>query len=94
MTGGPTSLGFSIEECVAAWRKFMGGSGEVTEMEKKKKRIDMGVSKNRGTPKWMVYNGKHPVKMDDLGVPLFSETSISIRTELLFFFEKPQDNRI
>ena len=33
-----------------------------------------GVSKNRGTPKWMVYNG-NPIKMDDLGVPLFSETS-------------------
>ena len=29
-----------------------------------------GVSKNSGTPKWMVYN----VKMDDLGVPLFLET--------------------
>ena len=26
----------------------------------------LGVSKNRGTPKWMVYN---PIKMDDLGVP-------------------------
>ena len=33
----------------------------------------MGVSKNRGTPKWMVYNGK-PYSMDDLGVPLFLET--------------------
>ena len=30
----------------------------------------MGVSKNRGTPKWMVFNG-NPIKMDDLGVPLF-----------------------
>ena len=39
----------------------------------------MGVSKNRGTPKWMVCNGKpeNPIKMDDdLGVPLFSETPI------------------
>ena len=35
----------------------------------------MGVSKNRGTPKWMVYK-ENPIKMDDLGVPLFSETSI------------------
>ena len=26
----------------------------------------MGVSKNSGTPKWMVFNGK-PIKMDDLG---------------------------
>jgi len=35
----------------------------------------MGVSKNMGTPKWMVDNG-NPIEMDDLGVPLFSETSI------------------
>ena len=39
----------------------------------------MGVSKNRRYPKngW-VYNGKleSPIKMDDLRVPLFSETSI------------------
>ena len=39
--------------------------------------FDMGVSKNRGTPKWMVYNG-NPIKLDDLGVPLFSETSICV----------------
>ena len=36
----------------------------------------MGVSKNRGTQKWMVYNGKSYFSMDDLGVPRFSETSI------------------
>ena len=35
----------------------------------------MGVSKNRGTPKWMV-KMENPIKMDDLGGPLFSETSI------------------
>ena len=35
--------------------------------------VNMAVSKNRGTPKWMVYNGKL-IKMDDLGVPLFLET--------------------
>ena len=33
----------------------------------------MDGSENSGTPKWMVYNG-NPIKMDDLGVPLFSET--------------------
>ena len=33
-----------------------------------------GCFQNRGTPKWMVYNEKL-IKMDDLGVPLFSETS-------------------
>ena len=36
----------------------------------------MGVSKNRGTPKWMVKIMENPIKMEDLGVPLFSETSI------------------
>ena len=31
--------------------------------------IHMGVSKNRGTPKWMVKIMENPIKMDDLGVP-------------------------
>ena len=31
----------------------------------------MGVSKNRGTPKWMVEIMENLIKMDDLGVPLF-----------------------
>ena len=34
----------------------------------------MGVSKNRGTPKWMVYFMENTIKIDDLGVPLFLET--------------------
>ena len=38
-------------------------------------RVDMGVSKNRGTPKWMIYM-EIPIKMDDLGVQPFSETPI------------------
>ena len=29
--------------------------------------VYLGVSKNRGTPKWMVHNGKTLLKMDDLG---------------------------
>ena len=41
----------------------------------------LGVSKNRGIPKWMVYNGKL-IKMDDLGVPLFSDTPISKTLEV------------
>ena len=39
---------------------------------------DMGISKNRGTPKWMVKIMENPIKMNDLGAPLFSETSICI----------------
>ena len=36
----------------------------------------MGVSENRGVypPKWMVYFIENPIKIDDLGVPLFLET--------------------
>ena len=47
--------------------------------------------KIRGTPKWMVYN-ETPIKMDDLGVPLFLETStfcngkIQLLTFSEFFF--------
>ena len=43
-----------------------------------KKKVDsisyMGVSKNNGTPKWMVYFIENPIKIDDLGIPLFLET--------------------
>ena len=35
----------------------------------------LGFCKNSGTPKWMVYM-ENLIKMDDLGVPLFSETSV------------------
>ena len=46
--------------------------------------LHMGVSKNWGTPKWMVYNGTIPIKMDDLGgkptnkkeTPIFSQRDI------------------
>ena len=37
----------------------------------------MGVSKNRaGPPNWMVKIMENPIKMEDLGVPLFLETSM------------------
>ena len=41
--------------------------------------LEMGVSKNRGTPKWLVYNGKPYEQMDDLGVRLFLETPKSFK---------------
>ena len=40
--------------------------------------IYMGVSKNSGTPKWMVKIMENPIKMDNLGVPLFLEAPIYI----------------
>ena len=44
----------------------------------------MGVSKNSGTPKWMVKIIENPIyKMDDLGVPLFSETSTYANCHLI-----------
>ena len=36
----------------------------------------LGVSKNSGIPKWMVKIMENPIKMDDLGLPLFLETPI------------------
>ena len=43
----------------------------------------MVVSKNRGSfpPKWMVKIMENPIKMDDLGVPLFLEIPIYLRKE-------------
>ena len=61
------------------------GSSAVVDGVKSLERVsflwscNMGVSKNRGTPKWM----ESSIKMDDLGVPLFSETAIC--TQLLTF---------
>ena len=49
--------------------------GSIGHLFSKKKY--MGVSqKNSGTPKWMVYFMENPIKVDDLGVPLFLETPI------------------
>ena len=41
--------------------------------------LDMGVEPQIGgnPPKWMVKIMENPIKMDDLGVPLFLETPIS-----------------
>ena len=36
----------------------------------------LGASKNRGTPQWMVYNGKPYEQIHNLGVPLFLEIPI------------------
>ncbi len=35
---------------------------------------NLGVSKNEGTPKWMVKIMENPIKIHDLGVSLFLET--------------------
>ena len=48
--------------------------------------VYMDVSKNRGTPKWMVKIMENPIKMDNLGgfLPIFGLTPID--TYLLTFF--------
>ena len=48
----------------------------------------MDVSTNRGTPKWMVYNGKPYEQMDDLGVPLFLETPTYSQLLFLTLFRR------
>ncbi len=51
----------------------------------------MGVSKNREKdPKWMVYKGKKPIKIHDLGVPLFLETPIFYWSTLFIMILLPQ----
>ena len=50
----------------------------------------MGVSWHRGTPKWMVYNGKSHLEVDDLGVPLFQETPFSIAKEIWYLVISPR----
>ena len=58
----PTRVQGRFKGCKCSDTKRRSGSWE-----------QLGVSKNRGTPKWMIYNGK-PYQIDDLGIPLFSET--------------------
>ena len=40
--------------------------------------VHIWVSINGGSPIWMVFVRENPVKLDDLGVPLFQETTISM----------------
>ena len=56
---------------------------------------EMGVSKNRGTPKWMSYNAEIeiPIKMDDLGVPPFKETPKYPPPTLETNMKRPPKNR-
>jgi len=52
------------------------GKGKPVGWGKKMLPRDGWKSKNRGTPKWMEFLVENPIKMDDLGVPPFSETPI------------------
>ena len=44
-------------------------------------------------PKWMVKIRENPIKMDDLGVPLFLETSISPHEIFHPFVKKSHSER-
>ena len=60
------------------WQTFGGHDFDMNEGGNPLKFVwlYMGVSKNRDTPKMDGFIMETPIKMDDLGVPLFSETSI------------------
>ena len=55
--------------------------------------MNMGVPKTRGgkPPKWMVKIMEHPIKMDDLGVPLFLETK-KVTNPLKTNVSRPQES--
>ncbi len=63
---------FFLEDSPHSICEVRGGSYAQTDLNKW---VHLGISKNRGTPKWMVYR-ENPIKMDDLGVPLFLEPPI------------------
>ena len=71
---GLSLVGF--EHCLSwgylGWHTYtFSGWDELIEVDPQNVGIQMGVSKNRGTPKWMVKIMENPIKMDDLGVPPF-----------------------
>ena len=45
-----------------------------------RRRSPSGVFHKWGYPKWLVYNGKSLYKWDDLGVPLFQETTMCLKS--------------
>ena len=63
----------------------------VWDIHKASLNCDLGVSKNRGTPKWMAYDFmmENPIKMDDFRVPLFLETPINWWWSHLDFHQSP-----
>ena len=68
------------------WEKFFCRNRSLWQQ------FDVGVSKNRGTPNgWFMM--ENPIKMHDLGVPLFSETSMYCRVLLhVFYTPEPKTN--
>ena len=78
--GSPVQVG--LYDVDYAERKPPGDSGEDGRFAHKRATVhDMSVSKNRGAPKWMVYNGKTLFEwMICGGNPLFSETSIFLKS--------------
>ena len=73
--------------CCTCWSSRFSPQNNGTAQQKQYKNVHekntppkvshMGVSKNMGGPrKWMVKIMENPIKMDDLGVPLFLETPV------------------
>ena len=53
---------------------------------------NMGVFINGGSLKWLVYR-ENPTKMNDLGVPLFQETSIYVLTSMMCHLRCPKQKK-
>ena len=68
-TTGPASPSSPGEEAAVGSLNFVGGLFCHFLIG-----IHVDVSKNKGTPKWMVKIMESLIKMDDFVVPLFSET--------------------
>ena len=62
------------EAGLLAWRRVRGVQPKMIEFSPPK----MGVSKNKGTPKWMVHNGKTLLKWMIWGTPIFGNTQMNI----------------
>ena len=82
--------GFTMDEGVRVEKNWMDSNNGTGFFLERKGSCYMGVSKNKGTPKWMVKIMENPTKMDDLGIPLFSETSIWLQDSWFEYMLAPE----
>ena len=82
---GPSRLGSAAKRL--SWKRGSPHHFWIPEKFPEKFGRYVGVSKNRGTPKWMVKTMENLIKMDDLGEKnVFLETPMSLPRHPMFFF--------